>query len=62
MAKTANEEKQEARKGECNTERWCAETESKSGQVSGVTCVMCRCSDQLAFLTRSHPYPQGKNA
>jgi hypothetical protein len=26
--KTANEEKQEARKGECNTEKWYAETES----------------------------------
>jgi hypothetical protein len=35
MEKTAKEEEQEARKGECNTERWCAERESKSGKVSG---------------------------
>jgi len=36
MEKTANEEEHAARKGECNTEGWCAETESKSGKVSGL--------------------------
>jgi hypothetical protein len=35
MEKTAKEEEQEARMGECSTEMWCAETESKSGKDSG---------------------------